>query len=100
MCECFVRFGHAVHVVLFLHRSAATVDCIEKFSNEAVFHRFFTAVAGICHDPAYCQGVAPVASDFERNRRYTESSMADSAPDLGLLDQLARRELSLSTNPR
>src|SRR5689334_16643654 len=65
MSKRLVRLGHAVDVVLLLHRSAAAVHRIEQFADESVFHRLFAAVAGVRDDPADCQRVAAVTANLE-----------------------------------
>src|SRR5258706_4291977 len=65
--KSLVRLGHAVDVVFFLHRSAASVCRVEQFADQAVFHCFFAAAARVDHDPADRERISPVAAHLERN---------------------------------
>ena len=47
MCECLVRLGHAVHLLLALEGCALLVVCIDDFGSEFVSHRFAGTLARI-----------------------------------------------------
>src|SRR6202789_1854452 len=64
--EGLVRFGHAVHVFLLLHRSAAAVRRIQQLVREFIYHALFTTTAAVGDQPANSERSAPLRVHFDR----------------------------------
>src|SRR6267143_434713 len=65
--ECLVRFRHAVHVFLLLHRPAARIRRIDQLIRELVHHRLARALPRILQQPANRQRLPTERIDFHRN---------------------------------
>src|ERR1700674_1478411 len=67
MRERLVRFRHAVHVFLLLHRPAARIRRINQFIRELVHHRLARALPRILQQPANRQRLPAERIHFHRN---------------------------------
>src|SRR5229473_1790036 len=67
MRECLVRIGHAMRVVLLLHRVAAIVGRVEQLSGETIGHRFLAAPARIRNYPTNSECATSLLMNFDRN---------------------------------
>src|SRR5713226_181695 len=67
MRERLVRFRHAVHVFLLLHRSAARIRRINQLIRELVHHRLTRALPRILQQPANRQRLPAERIHFHRN---------------------------------
>src|SRR6266404_9604509 len=67
MRERLVRFRHAVHVFLLLHRSAARIRRIDQLIRELVHHRLARAFPRILQQPANRQRLPAERIHFHRN---------------------------------
>src|ERR1700682_2851727 len=67
MCERLVRFRHAVHVFLLLHRPAARIRRVNQLIRELVHHRLARALPRILQQPANRQRLPPERIHFHRN---------------------------------
>src|SRR6266403_1891153 len=67
MRERLVRFRHAVHVFLLLHRSAARIRRIDQLIRELVHHRLARAFPRILQQPANRQRLPAERIYFHRN---------------------------------
>src|ERR1700682_382998 len=67
MRECLVRFRHAVHVFLLLHRPAARIRRIDQLVRELVHHRLARALPRILQQPANRQRLPAERIHFHRN---------------------------------
>src|SRR6266705_370467 len=66
MCEGLVGLRHAVHVFLFLDRSAAGIGGVNQFIREFVGHRLARAFTRILQQPANRQRLPPERVHFHR----------------------------------
>src|SRR5712664_2868588 len=67
MRERLVRFCHAVHVFLLLHRPAARIRRIDQFIRQLVHHRLARALPRILQQPANRQRLPAERLHFHRN---------------------------------
>src|SRR5712664_745938 len=67
MRECLVRFRHAVHVFLLLHRPAARIRRIDQFIRELVHHGLARALPRILQQPANRERLPAERIHFHRN---------------------------------
>src|SRR5882762_5756169 len=67
MRECLVRFRHAVHVFLLLHRPAARIRRIDQLIRELVHHGLPVEVYPFLQQPADRQRLPPERIHFHRN---------------------------------
>src|ERR1700728_2124270 len=67
MRESLVRFCHAVHVFLLLHRSAASVCGVHNFFRQLFRHGLARACPRIQHQPVNRQRLPPEGIHFHRN---------------------------------
>src|ERR1700674_1300763 len=67
MRECLVRFRHAVHVFLLLHRPAARIRRIDQLVRKLVHHRLARALPRILQQPANRQRLPAERVHFHRN---------------------------------
>src|SRR5207245_4085518 len=65
--ERLVRFRHAVHIFLLLHRSAARICRIDQLIRELVYHGLASAFPRILQQPANRQRLPPERVHFHRN---------------------------------
>src|SRR5882762_1111604 len=66
MRECLVRFRHAVHVFLLLHRPAARIGRINQLIRELVHHRLARALPRILQQPANRQRLPAERLHFQQ----------------------------------
>src|SRR6267154_3340300 len=67
MRERLVRFRHAMHVFLLLHRSAARVCRVNQLVRELVHHGLTRAFPRILQQPANCERLPAERIHFHRN---------------------------------
>src|SRR6202140_5366580 len=67
MRECLVRFRHAVHVFLLLHRPAARIRRVGPLFRQLVHHRLARALPRILQQPANRQRLPAERIHFHRN---------------------------------
>src|SRR6202171_4334594 len=67
MRECLVRFRHAVHVFLLLHRPAARIRRIDQLVRELVHHRLARELPRRLQQPANRQRLPAERIHFHRN---------------------------------
>src|SRR5207245_2429517 len=67
MRERLVRFRHAMHVFLLLHRSAARVRRVNQLVRELIHHGLTRAFPRILQQPANCERLPAERIHFHRN---------------------------------
>src|SRR5713226_7829426 len=67
MRECLVRFRHAVHVFLLLHRPAARIRRVNQLIRQLVHHGLTRALPRILQQPANRQRLPAERIHFHRN---------------------------------
>src|SRR5436309_14136298 len=65
--ERLVRFGHLVHIVLALDRSAHAVGGVEEFVGQALRHGLFPTLPRVTHQPPDGEGGGPARTDLDRD---------------------------------
>src|SRR5712671_136532 len=67
MCECLVRFRHAVYVFFLLDRGAFSVGGVQQFVRQLVDHSLFATATRVRHNPTDCQRRPAVGTNFDRH---------------------------------